>query len=220
MGTQNELTLVIGNKSYSSWSLRPWLALRQASADFQEIVVPLRQPDTKAMLLTHGPSGKVPVLKHDGLVIWDSLAICEYVAELYPDAGLWPADRQARAIARAAASEMHSGFTDLRRNLFMDLRTRHDVPERVAAAAGDIARIQELWTDCRARFGQGGPFLFGRFTLADAMFAPVCVRMRGWGVELEPVSDAYVSAILDLPAMKEWTAAAAAEPWEIDYLTV
>lgn len=217
---QNGLTLVIGNKSYSSWSLRPWLALKQAGADFHETVVALRQPGTKATLLAHSPSGKVPVLKHGDLTIWDSLAICEYVAELFPEAALWPADRPARAVARAVAGEMHSGFMDLRRNLFMDLRRTYDAPERVAAAQADIDRVQQLWTDCRDRFGKGGSFLFGPFTIADAMFAPVCTRLRTWQVPLTPPAEAYMQAVLDLPAMQQWTAEAAAEPWVIDYLAM
>ncbi len=216
-----DLTLVIANKRYSSWSLRPWLALRAAGAAFDEILVPLRTPETKQTLLTHGPTGKAPVLKQGDLTVWDSLAICDYVAELFPQAQLWPSDSKARAVARSVAAEMHSGFMDLRRNLFFDLHQVHDVPERVAAAAGDIARIQALWADCRARFGAGGPFLFGHFTIADAMYAPVCVRLRGWkGVVLTPEADAYIDAIFALPAMREWVAAAAAEPWVIDYLAI
>lgn len=217
---QNDLTLVIGNKSYSSWSLRPWLALKQAGAPFQEEVVALRQPDTKAALLAHSPSGKVPVLKHGDVIVWDSLAICEYVAELFPDAALWPADRPARAVARSVAAEMHSGFMDLRRNLFMDLRRTYDAPERVAAAQTDIDRIQALWADCRDRFGRGGSFLFGPFTIADAMFAPVCTRLRTWQVPLDATAEAYVQAVLALPAMQQWAAEAAAEPWLIDYLAM
>ncbi|MQP66637.1 glutathione S-transferase [Niveispirillum sp. SYP-B3756] len=216
-----DLTLVIANKRYSSWSLRPWLALRTAGAAFDEVLVRLRTPETTQTLLTHGPSGKAPVLKQGDLTVWDSLAICEYVAELFPQAQLWPADAKARAVARAVAAEMHSGFMDLRRNLFFDLHQVHDVPERVAAAAGDIARIQALWADCRARFGASGPFLFGHFTIADAMYAPVCVRLRGWqGGELTPEADAYIDAIFALPAMREWMAAAAQEPWVIDYLNI
>ncbi|MFV3076228.1 glutathione S-transferase family protein [Niveispirillum fermenti] len=210
-------TLVLGNKNYSSWSLRPWLAMRQAGLAFDEQVVPLRQTDTKARLLSHAPSGKAPVLHHGTVTVWDSLAICEYVNELCPQAELWPTDPVARGVARSVAAEMHSGFPDLRRNLFMDMRSRYDRPARVAAAQADIDRVLAIFTDCRARFGQGGPFLFGGFGIADAMFAPVCSRLRTWGVALDPVSGAYVEAIHDLPAMREWLADAEKEPWTIDY---
>lgn len=216
-----DLTLVIANKRYSSWSLRPWLALRAAGVAFQEVLVPLRMPETKQALLAHGPTGKAPVLKQGDLTVWDSLAICEYVAEQFPQAQLWPADARARAVARSVAAEMHSGFMDMRRNMFFDLGQVHDAPERVAAAEGDIARIQALWSDCRARFGAGGPFLFGHFSIADAMYAPVCVRLRGWkGVQLTDAGNAYIDAIFALPAMQEWVAAAGEEPWVIDYLNI
>ncbi len=211
------LTLVIGNKAYSSWSLRPWLALRHAGADFAEIVVPLRQTDTKATLLRHAPSGKAPSLRHGDLVVWDSLAICEYVNELFPAAQLWPADASVRAVARAVSAEMHSGFPDLRRNLFMDVRNSYDRPDRVAAAQADIDRVLALWTDCRARFGAGGPFLFGNFSIADAMFAPVATRLRTWNVAVDPVSAAYIDTIHALPAIQDWLSAAAAEPWTLQF---
>lgn len=221
MPTPTDLTLVIANKRYSSWSLRPWLALRAAGVAFQEVVVPLRTAETKQALLAHGPTGKAPVLKQGDLTIWDSLAICEYVAEQFPQARLWPTDAKARAVARSVAAEMHSGFMDLRRNMFFDLGQVHDVPERVAAAAGDIARIQALWADCRARFGAGGPFLFGHFSIADAMYAPVCVRLRGWkGVELTAEANAYIDTVFALPAMREWVDGAATESWVIDYLNI
>ncbi|HYC05177.1 MAG TPA: glutathione S-transferase family protein [Azospirillaceae bacterium] len=213
----SDFTLVIGNKSYSSWSLRPWLALRQAGIAFDEVVIPLRTPETKAAILAQGPAGKVPVLRHGDLTIWDSLAICEYVAELRPEAGLWPEDRAARAVARSVSAEMHSGFQDLRANLFMDLRRERRSEERLAKAAADIARVQAIWADCRARFGRGGPFLFGRFSVADCMYAPVTTRFTTWGVELTPGSRAYVEAVQALPAFQDWKRAALAEEWEIDF---
>lgn len=209
-------TIVIGNKNYSSWSLRPWLALKATGQPFAEIMIALRQPDTKALILSHSPAGKVPVLKHGDLQVWDSLAICEYLAELFPEAGLWPADVRARAVARAVSAEMHAGFAALRRDLPMDMAGLSDttlVPGEEAKA--DIARVQQIWQDCRGRFGDhaedGGPFLFGRFSLADCMFAPVASRFRSYGVPLEPVSAAYVEAIHAWPAMQEWCAAAALE---------
>jgi glutathione S-transferase len=202
------LELVIGSKRYSSWSLRPWLALKQAGLVFREIEVTLRQPETKAEILKHSPSGKVPLLKHDGLAIWDSLAICEYLAEIAPEAKLWPEEREARAVARAVSAEMHSGFTPLRRDCPMDvLLDTQDfvIPEEAQA---DIARIDAMWMDCRARFGQGGPFLFGRFSIADAMYAPVVTRFITYHAQVSSVSKAYMEAIMALPAMGAWKAGA------------
>lgn len=207
----SELVLVIGNKRYSSWSLRPWLALRQAGLPFAEVMVTLRQPDTKARILEQSPSGKVPYLRHGDLGVWESLAICEYVAEIAPEARLWPEDRAARAVARAVSTEMHAGFVPLRQHMSMDVcatRTLDPVPPEVAA---DIRRIAAIWADCRARFGAGGDFLFGRFSVADAMFAPVVTRFTTFGVALDPVCRAYVDAVWALPAMREWKAAAERE---------
>ena len=202
------LELVIGSKRYSSWSLRPWLALKQAGLEFKEIEIALRQPETKASSLKHSPSGKVPLLKHDGLAIWDSLAICEYLAEIAPEAKLWPERREARAIARAVSAEMHSGFTPLRRDCPMDvLLDAPDfvIPEEVLV---DITRIDAIWADCRARFGQGGPFLFGHFTIDDAMYAPVVTRFVTYHAPVSAASLAYMEAVLALPAMGEWKAGA------------
>lgn len=210
-------TIVIGNKAFSSWSMRPWLALKQTGRPFAEVVIPLRTPGTKAMIQEHSPAGKVPILKDGNLTIWDSLAICEYLAEQHPDAGLWPAAADARALARSVVAEMHSGFQDLRGNLFMDLKQRRDHPDRVAKAAADIARVQAIWADCRSRFGTGGPFLFGTFGIADCFYAPVCTRFVTWGVELTAGSQAYVDAVLHHPAMREWHEAAQAEEWTIDF---
>lgn len=211
------LTLVIGNKAYSSWSLRPWLALRQAGASFDEVVIPLRRPETKPAILAHSVAGKVPVLHWGGATVWESLAICETVAELFPAAGLWPDDAAARAVARAAATEMHGGFPELRKAFPMDLKRPPAERPVPAEAAPEIARIAALWADVRGRFGGGGPFLFGRFTVADAMYAPVCVRFDSYRVPLDPVCRDYVAAVLALPAMREWREAALAEPWEIAY---
>ncbi|CAO3352458.1 glutathione S-transferase family protein [Azospirillum melinis] len=210
--------LVIGNKAYSSWSLRPWLALRQAGVTFAETVITLRQPDTAARIAEQSPSGRVPALIHDGLTVWDSLAICEYVAELAPEAGLWPADRAARAVARSVSAEMHSGFVSLRTTMPMDLKRDRKGQGMTEATATDIARIEALWADARTRFGgpAGGPFLFGAFTIADAMFAPVVTRLETYGVAVSPVSRAYMDAVLALPAMRDWIAAAKAEPWEFE----
>lgn len=205
------LTLVIGNKNYSSWSLRPWLALKQAGIPFAEERIPLYTPESKQRILARSPSGKVPAL-HDGeLEVWDSLAICEYLAERHPAAGLWPAQAEARAVARAACAEMHAGFPELRGRMPMNLRRNlpgHGMTPEVAA---EIARIVRLWRDCRGRFGAGGDFLFGGFTIADAFYAPVVLRFQTYGVALDPAARAYADAVLALPALRQWIAKARAE---------
>ena len=204
----SKLTLVIGSKRFSSWSLRPWLALSQAGLPFDEVLVRLRQPDTKERILAHSPSGKVPLLKDGDLLVWDSLAICEYAAELACAVPLWPENRAPRALARAVSAEMHSGFPDLRRQLPMDAGAALPLPELCPETLADIRRIQAIWTDCRSRYGAGGPFLFGGWSIADAMFAPVATRFATYGVALDEVSRAYVDASLALPAMRSWMAAA------------
>jgi glutathione S-transferase len=211
------LTLVIGNKNYSSWSLRPWLAMKMAGVAFDEIRVPLSQPDSKAHILRYSPSGKVPCLIDAGdagkLTVWDSLAICEYVNEACADGRLWPAERAARARARAAAAEMHSGFAPLRTHMSMDIRARKF--ERGAAAlarddvAADVARIRAVWFDALA--DSGGPFLFGDFSIADAFFAPVVMRFVTYGVDLAPGLAAYRDRIVGLAPMQQWIDDATAE---------
>lgn len=208
--------LVIGNKNWSSWSLRPWLALRRIGLPFDEINVQLRQPDTKAQILKFSPSGMVPLLIDGDLQVWDSLAILEYLADAHPEKGLWPVDRQARALARCAAAEMHSGFMPLRRNCSMEILAENPldpVPEDVEA---DVRRIVSLWRDCRSRHGNGGPFLFGAFTAADAMYAPVASRFRTYLPDLGKFGDdgtaaEYVDAIFAMPEMQEWITGARAQ---------
>jgi glutathione S-transferase len=212
--------LVIGNKNYSSWSLRAWLLLRQAGIPFREIRIPLKQDGTRAAVLQHSPSGKMPAVIEDGLTVWESLSICEWAAERFPDKGLWPADPAARAVARSVASEMHGGFVALRQSLPMDIRSRYPNHAWPAEAQADIDRVQAIWADCRRRYGAGGPFLFGRFGIADAMYAPVATRFRSFNVKLTPVAEAYVQAIFDLPAMREWVGAAEQEAEVIDYLAL
>jgi glutathione S-transferase len=211
------LTLVIGNKNYSSWSLRPWLAMKMAGVDFDEIRIPLDQPDTKAGIRRHSPTGKVPCLIDAGaggrLTVWDSLAICEYVNEAYAGGRMWPAERTARARARSAVAEMHSGFAPLRQHMSMDIRARK--AERGAAAlaredvAADVARIRALWFD--ALMQSSGPLLFGEFSIADAFYAPVVMRFITYGVELAPALAAYRDRIVALPPMQQWIAEATAE---------
>jgi glutathione S-transferase len=207
----SRLQLVIGTKRYSSWSLRPWLALKQAGLPFEEVSITLRQPNTKQQILAHSPSGKLPLLKDGGLLVWDSLAICEYVAEMACAVPLWPENRGTRALARSISAEMHSGFQGLRQHLPMDVLEKIPMEQIPEDAKPDIERIQTIWTDCRARFGAGGDFLFGRWSIADAMFAPVATRFDTYGVKLDPVSQAYVEATLALPAMQDWIEAAKAE---------
>ncbi|WP_223642008.1 glutathione S-transferase family protein [Corallococcus sp. EGB] len=209
----SELTLVVGSKNYSSWSLRPYLALAHTGQPFQEVLVPLDTPETAALIALHSPSGRVPVLKHGDTLVWDSLSICEYLAEAFPEAKLWPTDRAARAMARSVTSEMHSGFQALRTNLPMNITARKTVPGVDAPGVhADIARIQALWEGCRERYGKGGPFLFGAFTIADAFFAPVVTRFVTYGVPFRPQNIAYRDAVLGLPAMLKWTEAARGEP--------
>jgi glutathione S-transferase len=211
--------LIIGNRNYSSWSLRAGLAAAASGADVEETVIPLDRPETRAAIRAHSPAGLVPVLKRGELAIWDSLAIAEYLAETFPDARLWPEDVEARAVARAVTAEMHAGFRPMRMHMPMDMSHRHPSPSPMLdGVAEDIARITAIWEDCRDRFGGGGDFLFGRFTIADAFYAPVASRFRTYGVPLNGTAAAYVEAIFAYPAMAAWAEAAAAEPWKLDVL--
>jgi glutathione S-transferase len=211
-----EFTIYIGNKNYSSWSLRGWLMLKHTGATFDEIVIPLSEPSTRATILRHSPSGKVPALQHGDHLVWDSLAIGEYLAELYPQARLWPEEMKARSVARAVSAEMHAGFAPLRTHLPMNMRS--SFPERgvTPEAQADINRITALWRDCRSRFGAGGEFLFGHFTIADAMYAPVVSRFRTYKIALEEEAQRYADAIWALPVLQEWLAAARNEPMIIE----
>lgn len=209
-----DLALVIGNKKYSSWSLRPWIVLKHIGAHFEEIVVPLYQGDSRQKILSHSPSGRVPALKHGELVVWDSLSICEYLAEIYPGANLWPADSAARAVARSVSAEMHSGFAALRSHYPMNVLVERR-KESTAEVDADIARIRGIWRTARERFGEGGKFLFGAFSIADAMYAPVVTRFRNYGVTLEGEEVAYAQAVWDHPAMREWVEGARAETFTL-----
>ena len=208
--------IVIGNKNHSSWSLRAWLALKQTGAPFTEILVPLRQPGWREEIARWSPGGRVPALHHGGLVVWESLAICEYLAEIFPEARLWPEDRAARAHARAMCSEMHAGFMALRENMPFDLRNPDKRGQGMTPGVEkDIARITGMWSECRARWGSGGDFLFGHFTVADAFYAPIAGRFHTYAPPLDDVARAYVATIFALPAMQEWLAAAEKEPWRL-----
>ena len=204
------LTLVIGNKTYSSWSLRPWLLLKHLGVAFREIAVPLHAPDAAAQIARYSPSGRVPVLLDGDQVIWESLAIGEYLAERYP--GVWPADPLRRALARSIASEMHAGFAALREELPFNCRARRSGVLPSPAAQADIARVATLWTTCRSRVSRAeGPWLFGDFSLTDAMFAPVALRFYTYGVMLPEAAQDYVETVRQDPPVQDWILAARAE---------
>lgn len=213
----SQMTLVIGNKNYSSWSMRAALALAQTGAAHDEIVIPLDRPDTAARIGEYSPSAKVPVLIDGAVAVWDSLAITEVLAERFVGAGLWPGDSAARALARAVCAEMHAGFQPLRAKMPMNIRASKPERGRTARAEpgveADIARIVALWRDCRARFGADGPFLFGAFTAADAFYAPVVSRFKTYAVPLDAEAQTYAEAVLAWPTVAAWCAAAAQEPW-------
>ncbi len=215
MSAIGPLTLVIGNKNYSSWSLRAWLLLRQLEIEFEEVLIPLRQSDSEDRKLSFSPAGKVPILLDGGIRVWDSLAIAEHVAERFPEKPIWPAGPGARARARSVAAEMHSGFAALREAMPMNCRARRPGAGRATGVEEDIARVGEIWRECRSEFGAAGEFLFGELSAADAMFAPVVSRFQTYGVELDGVEADYSAAILSLPAVRDWMAAAREEPWTI-----
>lgn len=211
-------TLTISSKNYSSWSLRGWLLCRMAGLDFIEKPVDPDDAAARQELLLLAPSVRVPRLSHDGVEVWDTLAIAEYLHEIRPEAGLLPADRVARSHCRSISGEIHSGFYNLRSALPMNLKARHKTFKVFSGARPDIARVRELWTECLEE--SGGPFLFGTPTMADAMFAPVCTRFRTYSVALDPHLAAYCETVFDWAPMREWTEAALAEPDEIIELEV
>lgn len=209
------LTLYIGNKSYSSWSMRPWLLLEQFGIAFEEIVISLYVEGSKETILKTSPSGKVPALVDGGTTVWDSLSICEYIAETHPDLAIWPRDKGARAMARSMSAEMHSSFQALRQQCPMVVHRPKGAVAFTPDTLADIARIEGMWAEARARYGQGGPFLFGAFSAADAMYAPVVVRFDIYDVPVSATTRAYMDAMKSLPSWKKWMAGAAAESWRI-----
>lgn len=211
-----QLILVIGNKNYSSWSLRPWLAMKQAGLDFAEVRIPLDTPTTHQEILQYSPSGRVPVLLHGDLTVWDSLAICEYIADRFSP-NLWPEDAAVRAVARSVSAEMHSGFVKVRESMPMDCRARHPGFALNALVQAECDRITAIWREYREKFGAGGDFLFGQFTIADAMFAPVVSRFITYDVQLYGIAKAYAEAIWSLPAMQEWVTVACSEEESLKY---
>jgi glutathione S-transferase len=204
--------LVIGNKNYSSWSLRPWLLIEHFAVPYEEVRIPLYRPESRAEILKHSPSGHVPVLVDGAVTVWDSLAICEYVAELPAARGAWPADRARRALARSIAAEMHSGFGALRNTMHMNVRARDRRVTATSEVTEDIARIQQIWRSCReSPAAADGPWLCGAFSIADAMFGPVAFRFQTYGVACDGAAGTYLQTLLGHPAMRRWAAAAEIE---------
>ena len=213
----SSLTLVVGNKNYSSWSLRPWMALAMANIPFKEVVIPLDQPRTKAEIVSHSQAGRVPVLHHGKLIIWESLAILEYLADAFPDKGLWPRTKTARALARAVSSEMHAGFSALRNACPMNLRRPRKALALSDAVKADIQRIENIWRECRVNFGKGGKFLFGKFGNADSMFAPVVTRFDTYDIQVAKDTRQYMENVMATDAFKTWKEAALKETWIIPH---
>lgn len=212
------MRLVIANKLYSSWSLRPWMVLKVFDIPFQETVIPLRQPDTEARIRAHSPTGKVPVLIDGEAVVWESTAIMAYLADRFPDKPIWPRERRALAQGLSIAAEMHAGFQTLRQRCPMNLGKRFITPPMSDALAADVARIEGIWRETRDRFGDSGPFLFGAFTAADAMFAPVVTRFDAYSLSVAAETRAYMEAMMAHPAFVAWRSDAFREPWRItDY---
>ena len=211
------LTLVLANKAYSSWSMRPWMVLKHFDIPFDEIVIPMNQPETHAEMLKHAPSGKCPSL-HDGTIsVWDSLAIIEYLAETYPTFAIWPRGTETRAYARSLSAEMHSGFMALRRECPMNIRRPRRAIKVGDDARADVVRIDEAFADARTRFGAAGAFLFGDFSAADAMFAPVVNRFDTYDLPVSDTTRAYMAVMKALPAWQQWERDAFAEPWRIEH---
>ncbi|MBM3357273.1 MAG: glutathione S-transferase family protein [Betaproteobacteria bacterium] len=205
------MTLVIGNKNYSSWSMRPWVLMRQAQIPFEEIQLWFDDEARPRGIGQYSPAGQVPVLLVDGAPVWDSLAICETLAELFPEKRLWPEEAGARAHARAVCAEMHAGFRSLREAMPMNIRASHPRKGMSDAVAREIARVSAIWSECRGRFGEGGALLFGKFTVPDAYYAPVVMRFLTYVVSLPPLARDYVEAVRGLPSVTEWMDAACRE---------
>lgn len=212
------MKLIIGDKNYSSWSMRPWVMMKHLGIDFDEVLVPLGEADSKARILEHSPSGKMPCfVTDDGQSIWDSIAILETLAERYPQGSVWPADPAARAHARSVACEMHAGFGDVRTHMSMNIRARRPGKGATPGALADVARIDEIWSECLAHYG--GPFLFGKtFGAADAMYAPVVSRFITYAPQLSDAARAYIESVSAVPAVRAWCDGARAETHRIAYL--
>ncbi|MEQ1521192.1 MAG: glutathione S-transferase family protein [Aestuariivirga sp.] len=212
-----KLNLVIANKNYSSWSLRPWLAMAMAGLDFDETLILLDTPDTKKQIAEHSKAGRVPILRHGKIAVWETLAILEYLAETFPEKNLWPKTKAARAVARSISNEMHAGFSALRNACPMNLRRPQKPVMLNDAIRADIARIEEIWRDCRKTYGKGGKFLFGKFCNADAMFAPVVTRFETYAIPVAKDTRAYMDAVLATKAFQQWKSAALKETWIVPH---
>jgi glutathione S-transferase len=206
-----ELTLVVGNKNYSSWSMRPWVLMKQLAIPFEEKKLRFHSDEWDAEIERWSPSRLVPVLWRGDQCVWDTLAIAEALHEWFPQKGVWPKDEKARAFARSSSAEMHSGFRDLRANMPVNIRASHPGKGMNPAVQANIDRIEKLWSEARTRFGSGGPFLFGAFSAADAMFAPVATRFRTYGVKVSPEATRYCEAVLAAPGVRAWIDAALQE---------
>jgi glutathione S-transferase len=207
------LTLIIGSKNYSSWSLRPWLALAHHGISFDEVLIPNGQPEFRPRIASYGAGRTVPILIDGGQKIWETIAILEYLAEKFPHTKLWPADPAARAHARVISAEMHSGFMALRQHCSFNLRRKRARATHAPEIDADVARICTIWRETRERFGAGGDFLFGAFGAADCMYAPVAGRIVSYELKVDQVASAYVAAISALPAYRRWYDAAMVETW-------
>ena len=209
------MRLFIGNKVYSSWSLRPWIVMKANGIAFDETLVQLRTPETAAAIRQHSPTGKVPCLVDGDITVWETLAIMEYLAELHPDKGIWPKSAAARAHARAVSAEMHAGFVNLRRHCPMVVTQRFAPTPLPVDVQADVARVAAIWNEARARFADqaAGPFLYGSFSAADGMYAPVVTRLHTYSIAVDAVSQRYIDAVLAHPAYRAWLADAVTEPW-------
>jgi glutathione S-transferase len=212
-----KLHLVIGNKNYSSWSLRPWLAMTMAGLDFDETLILLDTQDTKKQIAEHSKAGRVPILRHGKVTVWETLAILEYLAETFPEKNFWPRAKAARAVARSISNEMHAGFSGLRNFCPMNLRRPQKPIMLNDETRADIARIEEIWRDCRKTYGKGGKFLFGRFCNADAMFAPVVTRFETYAIPVAKDTRAYMEAVMATKAFQKWKSAALKETWIVPH---
>jgi glutathione S-transferase len=210
------LKLIVANKAYSSWSLRPWILLAHFKIPFEETVIPLDTPQTRELILAHSPNGKCPALHDGAITVWESLAVIEYIAERYPEKPIWPRGKAARAQARSLSAEMHAGFQALRQHCPTNFRRPVRKIALTEAVEADVARIEQAWAKARAEFGKAGPFLFGRFSAADAMFAPVVNRFHTYDVPVSRKSRDYMNAIMALPAWKAWIADGEAEEWRVE----
>jgi glutathione S-transferase len=213
-----DFKLIMGNRNYSPWSLSAWLTAKSAGMDFDEVVIPLNEGTTRQEILRYWYNGKVPILQHGEITIWESISICEYIAEIYPEAGLWPLEIRARAVARSLSSEVHSGFRSLREHMPMNVRSQFPSEGRIMCVQEEINRVLAIWRRCRERYGRdhGGPFLFGSFSIVDALFAPIVSQFKTYSVDLDDIEKEYSDAILNLPPMGVWIKASQDEPMVID----